>query len=61
MTGKVTWPEFRTLDEVRCFNCHEAPDLSTAKADGMPAGHGEHKAFCPACELWTWFDLRDRR
>lgn len=49
-----TFPTFESKNEVECFKCGST-ELEAGKESGYP--RGAYKAFCPACSMFTFYDL----
>jgi hypothetical protein len=55
MTGSQDWPTTAT-DEIPCFRC-DRPLFDFEATENAP-GHGQWRAFCLACDMFTYFDRK---
>ena len=53
------FPQYASTDEVECFACHRGLPHDTPEDAGYAPGRGQYRAHCPACRLWTCFDLKE--
>jgi hypothetical protein len=52
---KNTFPTLPTHNEVECFKC-ASTDLEEHSESGY--AKGSYKRFCPACKMFTFYDVR---
>lgn len=55
MTLKQDWPTTAT-DDIPCFRCDRL--LFDFESTENAPGHGKWRAFCLACDMFTYFDRK---
>jgi len=53
------FPKFENHADAGCFKCTGI--LVRTHESGFAKGRGAHVAYCSACEVFTWYDLKPER
>ena len=49
------FPEYSQHEAVKCFKC--GGETTEVRRSDFGRRDGEWKAWCPKCQLWTWYDF----